>query len=180
MVSFPFLFYEEYCYRVLGLKGSRPAIWFGLCHLLLSRYLANTIPEIGIAVVGAGVRLGNLARELYAQGERALPHGVCPGVGVGGHFTHGGYGYQSRAWGLALDSIVGLDVILADGSFVHATAERHHEVFFAMRGAADSFGVVTTFYLQTRAAPTSIVTFSANIPDALNDPEKLAVGFSPT
>ena len=33
----------------------------------------------GIAAVGAGVRLGNLALGIYAQGQRALPHGNCPG-----------------------------------------------------------------------------------------------------
>jgi FAD/FMN-containing dehydrogenase len=132
----------------------------------------------GIATVGAGVRLGNLALEIYAVGERALPHGVCPGVGVGGHFTHGGYGYQSRSWGLALDSIVGLDVVLADGSYIHANASKFPDVFFALRGAADSFGVITYFHLQTRPAPSSIVTFSASIPDALKNPNSLAVSFS--
>jgi len=45
----------------------------------------------GVAMVGGGVRLGNLALGLSKQGGRALPHGVCPGVGVGGHATHGGY-----------------------------------------------------------------------------------------
>ena len=58
-----------------------------------------------IAKVGGGVRLGNLALAIYNQGQRALPHGTCPGVGVGGHATHGGFGYSSRAWGLTLDTI---------------------------------------------------------------------------
>ena len=33
----------------------------------------------GIAVVGGGVRLGNLALGIYNQAQRALPHGICPG-----------------------------------------------------------------------------------------------------
>lgn len=40
-----------------------------------------------IANVGAGVRIGNMALALYKQGKRALPHGTCPGVGIGGHAT---------------------------------------------------------------------------------------------
>jgi FAD/FMN-containing dehydrogenase len=39
-------------------------------------------------------------------------------VGAGGHFTHGGYGHSSRKWGLALDSIIALDVVLANGTYV--------------------------------------------------------------
>lgn len=46
----------------------------------------------GVAHVGAGVRLGNLALGIYNQSSpKALPHGVCPGVGIGGHSSHGGY-----------------------------------------------------------------------------------------
>lgn len=137
--------------------------------------VTKLITDNGIATVGAGVRLGNLALGVFAQGERALPHGVCPGVGIGGHFTHGGYGYQSRLWGLALDSIVALDVILANGSYIHATATEHPDIFYAMRGAADSFGIITYFHLQTHPAPSSIVTFSANIPEALKDAGSLSV-----
>lgn len=55
-----------------------------------------TIIDTYIAKVGAGVRLGNMAEALFAQGQRALPHGVCPAVGVGGHATHGGFGYAAR------------------------------------------------------------------------------------
>ena len=45
-----------------------------------------------IVAVGAGVRLGNLALGIYSLDRRAMPHGINPGVGIGGHATHGGYG----------------------------------------------------------------------------------------
>lgn len=86
-----------------------------------------------VARVGAGVRLGRLARELWDKGKRAVPHGTIQNVGVGGHFSHGGYGYQSRAWGLAVDSIVALDVVLADGTRKHVTAEGDPELFYVCR-----------------------------------------------
>ena len=35
----------------------------------------------------------------------------------------------------------------------------------ALRGAADSFGIVTTFYLQTQPAPTSVINWSFSIPN---------------
>jgi FAD/FMN-containing dehydrogenase len=36
-------------------------------------------PTTQIASVGPGIRLGNMALALYAQGKRAISHGVCPG-----------------------------------------------------------------------------------------------------
>lgn len=86
--------------------------------------------KTNIAVVGAGVRLGRLAGELFRQGKRAVPHGTIKNVGVGGHFSHGGYGYQSRAWGLGLDTICGMDVVLANGRRVHVTAEKEPDLWF--------------------------------------------------
>jgi hypothetical protein len=116
--------------------------------------------ENNVAICGGGVRLGNLAQAVYDQGKRAISHGTCPGVGVGGHFTHGGYGHTSRNWGLALDHIVGLDVVLADGSLVTADSNHHTDLYWALRGAADSFGIITSFHLRTNPAPKSVTYFS--------------------
>lgn len=131
-----------------------------------------------IAKVGGGVRLGNMAIAIYNQGKRALPHGTCPGVGVGGHATHGGFGYSSRAWGLTLDTIVGLDVVLANGSFIHATSTAYPSIFYALRGAADSFGVITSFYLKTQSAPVSVVNWSFSLPNMFKSAATLTSTFS--
>ncbi|KAK8116617.1 uncharacterized protein PG998_004898 [Apiospora kogelbergensis] len=125
--------------------------------------------ESGIARVGGGVRLGNLALRLYAQGKRALAHGTCPSVGIGGHFTHGGYGHCSRAWGLAMDQIVAMDVVLADGSLVRATESENKDVFYAMRGAADSFGIAVNFYLRTQPAPKKVIRWTFEFGDLLGE-----------
>ncbi|KAF2463623.1 FAD-binding domain-containing protein [Lindgomyces ingoldianus] len=114
----------------------------------------------GIVTVGGGVRLGNLAKGIYDQGKRALPHGTCPGVGIGGHSTHGGYGHTSRNWGLALDTIVAADVVLANGTLVKCSKTQYPDIFWAIRGAADSFGVIVNFYMQTNVAPTAITYFA--------------------
>ncbi|KAL9025822.1 MAG: hypothetical protein Q9196_005424, partial [Gyalolechia fulgens] len=114
----------------------------------LEAFQTVTVDGKGIAQVGGGVRLGNLATAIYNQSHRALPHGVCPGVGIGGHATHGGYWYSSRAWGLTLDTIVGLDVVLANGSAVHATSTSYTDIFW------------------TQPAPTSILNWVYTIPIA--------------
>ncbi|KAF2088002.1 Glucooligosaccharide oxidase [Saccharata proteae CBS 121410] len=134
--------------------------------------------DSGIVSVGGGIRLGNLAQGIWDQGKRALAHGTCPGVGIGGHFTHGGYGYDSRMWGLAMDAIVGLDVVLANGSFVHATETEYPEVYWALRGAADSFGIITTFHLQTQAAPSTVITWSYTIPGMFDSASTSATSFT--
>ncbi|KAI5919421.1 hypothetical protein F4810DRAFT_724628 [Camillea tinctor] len=120
----------------------------------------------GIAKVGGGIRLGNLALTLYSRGKRALPHGTCAGVGIGGHFTHGGYGFSSRAWGLAMDQIVGLDVVVSDGRCIHISQDQDPELYYAMRGAADAFGIVINFYLKTQPAPEKVINWYIDTPGA--------------
>ncbi|RII13193.1 hypothetical protein CUC08_Gglean004493 [Alternaria sp. MG1] len=113
----------------------------------------------GVATVGGGVRLGNLGDGIYTQGNAAVAQGTCPGVGIGGHYTHGGYGHTSRNWGLAMDQVIGADIVLANGTLIKASSTQSPDIFWAIKGAAESFGVVTKFYLQTRAAPASITYF---------------------
>ncbi|KAK9419116.1 hypothetical protein SUNI508_01093 [Seiridium unicorne] len=119
--------------------------------------------ETGVAKVGGGKRLGPLGLAIWNQGKRALAHGTCSAVGIGGHYTHGGYGHFSRAWGLAMDQIVALDVVLADGSLVHANGQQHADVFYAMRGAADMIGIAVNFYLQTRRAPENVIKWDLDL-----------------
>lgn len=100
----------------------------------LRRFQDVTVDDTsGIASVGGGLRLGNMALALLDKG-RALAHGTCAGVGVGGHFTLGGYGYTSRAWGMALDQIVGLDVVQADGAIVHASDTENTDLYYVSLG----------------------------------------------
>ncbi|KAK4695760.1 hypothetical protein P7C71_g2043, partial [Lecanoromycetidae sp. Uapishka_2] len=136
-----------------------------------------TVDTSGIAQVGGGVRLGDMALAIYNQSQRALPHGTCPGVGIGGHASHGGFGYSSRLWGLTLDTIVGLDVVLANGSYIHTTSTAYPDIFYALRGAADSFGIITSFYLQTQPAPSSVVNWSYGIPDMFTSAAVTAEAF---
>lgn len=133
--------------------------------------------QTDIAIVGAGVRLGQLAADLFRLGRRAVPHGTIKNVGVAGHFSHGGYGYQSRAWGLALDTIVGLDVVLADGRRLHITATEYPELFYVFRGAADSFGIITRFYLRTVPAPDKVTLFSYDIEGMVEDVNEATTAF---
>ncbi|KAL9098509.1 MAG: hypothetical protein Q9163_005842 [Psora crenata] len=127
------------------------------------------VDATGVAAVGAGVRLGNLALGIYNQAKRALPHGTCPGVGIGGHATHGGFGYSSRAWGLTLDTIVGMDTVLPNGTSVHVSENEHPDLWYALRGDAADFAIVTTFYLQTQPAPDQVVNWQYSLGGMFSD-----------
>lgn len=120
----------------------------------------NLDPVTQIATIGAGTRLGDVSYSLYNLGGRALPHGLCPGVGISGHALHGGYGFASRMWGTTLDTILEMEVVLADGSIVTTSRTENEDLFWALRGAGSSFGIVTKFKLQTLEAPANGVRFT--------------------
>ncbi|KAI4688124.1 uncharacterized protein J4E84_005052 [Alternaria hordeiaustralica] len=67
-----------------------------------------------------------------------------------------------------------MDVVLADGTQLHVTRTTHPELYYALRGAADSIGIVTTFYLQTQPAPAQIVSYSMNFTSALKSSTSVA------
>ncbi|KAL8912101.1 MAG: hypothetical protein Q9171_002817 [Xanthocarpia ochracea] len=159
-------------YAAFGLGGQNGAMVIDL-----QSFQQVSLDVNNIAKVGGGVRLGNLAQAIYDQKQRALPHGTCPGVGIGGHATHGGFGFSSRAWGLTLDTIVGLDVVLANGSSVKATSTAYPDIYYALRGAAESFGIVTSFYLQTQPAPSSVINWSFSIPNMFSSAATSANNF---
>lgn len=95
------------------------------------------------AIVGGGVRLGSMAKDLYDQNKRAVSHGICPPVGIGGHSTHGGWGFTSRAWGLTLDHILELEVVLANGTIVRATPKKNSDIFWVRYPLKSPHGRVT-------------------------------------
>jgi hypothetical protein len=84
----------------------------------------------GLAYVQPGIRLGQMALDIYNQAGRALAHGTCPEVGAGGHTSFGGYGFGSRKWGLLMDQLVGAEVVLANGTIVNASKTEHADLFW--------------------------------------------------
>lgn len=139
-----------------GLGGADGAIVVDLQHF----QHFSVDPDTQIATVGVGTLLGDLHTRLYNAGGRAVAHGTCPQVGMGGHFTIGGLGPMSREWGMALDHIVEAEVVLANSSIMRASDTQYQDVLFAVKGAAAGFGIVTEFKLRTHPAPTQAVQYS--------------------
>ncbi|KAJ7810614.1 glucooligosaccharide oxidase [Mycena leptocephala] len=90
---------------------------------------------------------------------RAIPHGTYSYVGIGGLSGYGGFGFTSRAWGLTLDTIKSATVVLANGTIAMASSTVNTDLFWAIRGASPSFGIVTSIEVQTFPAPASAIVF---------------------
>ncbi|KAF8229605.1 glucooligosaccharide oxidase [Tricholoma matsutake] len=125
----------------------------------LSNFKGITVnPSNGTAVIESGNRLGDIALALNDAG-RALAHGICPYVGIGGHASFGGWGMTSRMWGLTLDNILSINLVLANGTIVTASQHENSDLFWGMRGAGSSFGITTSIEVTTHPAPPSVTVF---------------------
>ncbi|KAJ5778171.1 hypothetical protein N7520_001417 [Penicillium odoratum] len=146
-------------YANYGLGGNDGAV---VVHLKNIQHF-SVDEETQIATVGSGTLLGDLHSRLYHAGRRAVAHGSCPQVGMGGHFTIGGLGLMSREWGMALDHIEEAEVVLANSSVVRASKTQYQDIFFAIKGAAASFGIVTEFKLHTHEAPSEAIQYTYEV-----------------
>ena len=110
-------------------------------------------PGVRTARVEGGCTLGEMDHATHAFGL-ATPLGVNSTTGVGGLTIGGGMGHLSRHHGLAIDNLLEVDMVLADGSFVTANEQQHPDLFWAIRGGGGNFGVVTSFLFRLHPVST--------------------------
>lgn len=126
-------------------------------------------PVAKVAKVGPGA-LGRDINPALTAHNLAFPHGHDNMVGVGGFLLQGGFGWNSREWGLACQNIIAMDVVTADGQLVHVDDENHPDLKWAARGAGPGyFAVVTRFYLRLFPLPHSMYASYVYSEDGLDD-----------
>ena len=85
--------------------------------------------------------------------------GLCPTVGVSGYTLGGGHSVLVRYHGLAIDNLVSITMVTANGSgIVVANSTVHPDLFWALRGGGGgNFGVVTKFTFQLHPTHSNYV-----------------------
>jgi FAD/FMN-containing dehydrogenase len=107
-------------------------------------------PQALVATVAGGARVKDVA----AAGAHDLvaAMGVCGTVGMAGLTLGGGYGPLSGAYGLAVDNLLGAEIVLADGRRVTTGPDAEPDLFWALRGGGGNFGVVTSLRIRLHPA----------------------------
>jgi FAD/FMN-containing dehydrogenase len=111
-----------------------------------------------IARVGPGKVASVFATQLDSQGL-FFPAGHCEGIRLGGYLLQGGYGWNSKVVGPACESVLGVEVVTADGETIYCDPENHPDLYWAARGCGPGFfGVVTSFTLRVYRRPSVLGT----------------------
>ncbi len=103
--------------------------------------------EARVATLAAGARATDVIEAAAPYGLAAAT-GNCGAVGMAGLTLGGGYGPLTPRHGLALDNLLGVDVVLADGRCIVADAVENPDLFWALRGGGGNFGVVTSMRVR--------------------------------
>jgi len=110
-------------------------------------------PARRTARVDAGATWTDVNHELQVFGLAATG-GFVGATGVSGLTLGGGLGWLVRKHGLALDNLISVDLVTADGRVVTASATENSDLFWGVRGGGGNFGIATSFEFTVHPAGT--------------------------
>ena len=119
---------------------------------LMNMTAVRVDPDRKLAFIQAGADGGDVDHET-ALHDLVCITGSISHTGFAGVALGGGIGHLSRWLGPVVDSIVGYEMVTAEGEVIRIDAEKDPELFWGMRGNGASFGIVTEFVLKLQDMP---------------------------
>ncbi|KAH6904203.1 hypothetical protein BKA70DRAFT_1193475 [Coprinopsis sp. MPI-PUGE-AT-0042] len=98
--------------------------------------------------IGTGLDWGQVYGALEPHGL-VVVGGRSPSVGVAGLLLSSGYAWITNEYGFAIDNILSADIVLPNGTFTTVSETQDPEIFYALQGGTNNFGIVTSFTLRT-------------------------------
>ncbi|MGW7717609.1 FAD-binding oxidoreductase [Streptomyces chartreusis] len=114
--------------------------------------------------VAGGATMSDLDRACQPH-ALATTGGRASTTGVGGFVLGGGSGWLDRWCGLAVDNLVGVALVTADGERVHASVDENPELFWGLHGGGGNFGVATALTLKLHELPEFSIALVLYLPE---------------
>jgi FAD/FMN-containing dehydrogenase len=127
--------------------AGRATIDGGLMIDLATMKVIRVDPEARTALAQGGATWAELNRATQLHGL-AVTGGVVSSTGIAGLTLGGGLGWLMGKYGLALDNLLSVELVTAEGEVLRASKDEHPDLFWALRGGGGNFGVATSFEYQ--------------------------------
>ncbi|MFB7465710.1 FAD-binding protein [Streptomyces sp. NPDC056224] len=121
-------------------------------------------PAAMAAHIGGGATMSHLDRACEPYGL-ATTGGRASTTGVGGFVLGGGTGWLDRKFGLAVDNLLGVDLVTSEGELLQVTAEDHPDLFWGLHGGGGNFGIATSLTLRLHELPAMSIAFVLYLPE---------------
>ncbi|KAK3301730.1 uncharacterized protein B0T15DRAFT_423539 [Chaetomium strumarium] len=146
-------------------------------HISLKRFNQTELSPDGKTVtIGFGLAWTDVYDALADTGVNVVG-GRVPGPGVGGFTLGGGYSWKTNQYGLTCDTVKKFNVVLPNGTITEASERRNRDLFWALKGGLNRFGIVTSAEFYTHPQPPKVwgglrLYPSLSVPQALNATER--------
>src|SRR3954452_21902937 len=122
-------------------------------------------PNRATATAEGGVIWGEL-NDAAAEHGLAVTGGTVSGTGIAGYTLGGGLGWLMAKYGLAADNLLAVELVTAEGDLLNVDAASHTDLFWALRGGGENFGVATSFTYRLHPVRTIVGGLIAHPIDA--------------